>query len=178
MSRSARKQRQARPAATNAWAIAINRARKLAAADVARQNAIVRQAVADFCRGLHCAGHWRSLADTANMSETLAGMGLGAGPDAERVVNTAQQTLHDVHQRHAQRGTWTLYADEIDSLHWLAQLHQLQLQACSYGEFQTAYTRTANRLAQARAGNAPRGAIVVLGDMPAAGAAREGATAA
>ena len=167
MSRRARtRKHHPRHAAVNAWEIAINRARKLAAEDVARQDGIVRQAVAEFCRGEHCTTHWRSLADTANMSETLAGMGLGAGPNAERVINAAQQTLHDVHQRHAVRGTWTLYADEIDSLQWLAQLHHVQLAACSYGEFSDAFHATANRLEQARAGNAAHGAIVVVGDMP------------
>jgi hypothetical protein len=167
MSRRARARRHhPRHAATNAVEIAINRARKLAAQDVARQNAIVRQAVAEFCCGQHCAQHWRSLADTANISETLAHMGLGAGADALRVINAAQQALHDVHQRHATRGTWTLYADEIDALQWLAQLHLVQLSACSYGEFSDAFHTTANRLQQARAGNAAHGAIVVVGDMP------------
>ena len=169
MSRRARARRyHPRHAATNAVEIAINRVRKLAPEDVARQDAIVRQAVAEFCRGERCEHHWRSLADTANMSETLAEMGLGGGPDAERVIGTAQQALHDVHKRHATRNTWTLYADEIDALQWLAQLHQLQLRECSYGEFETAFHRTANRLEQARAGNAAHGAIVVVGDMPRA----------
>lgn len=176
MSRRARtRKHHPRHAAVNAWEIAINRARKLAAEDVARQDGIVRQAVAEFCKGEHCAAHWRSLADTANMSETLAAMGLGAGPDAERVINAAQQTLHDVHQRHATRGTWTLYADEIDSLQWLAQLHLVQLAACSYGEFSDAFHTTANRLEQARAGNAAHGAIVVVGDMPATAEAQAAA---
>jgi len=173
MSRRARtRMHHPRRAAVNSVQIAINNARKLPAEDVARQDGIVRLAVAEFCKGEHCAAHWRSLADTANMSETMAAMGLGAGPDAERVINAAQQTLHDVHQRHASRGTWTLYADEIDSLQWLAQLHHVQLSACSYGEFAEAFNRTANRLQQARAGNAAHGAIVVVGDMPMAEGAR------
>jgi len=173
MSRRARsRMHHPRRVAVNAVQIAINNARKLPPEDVARQDKIVRQAVDEFCQGTHCAAHWRSLADTANMSETMAEMGLGAGPDAERVINAAQQTLHDVHQRHATRSTWTLYADEIDALQWLAQLHHVQLAACSYGEFAEAFNRTANRLEQARAGNAAHGAIVVVGDMPMAEGAR------
>lgn len=166
MSRRARtRMHHPRRAAVNAVQIAINNARKLPPEDVARQGQIVQQAVDEFCKGEHCAAHWRSLADTANMAETLASMGLGAGADADRVINAAQQTLHDVHQRHATRGTWTLYADEIDSLHWLAQLHHVQMAACSYGEFAEAFTTTANRLQQARAGNASPHAIVVVGDL-------------
>lgn len=152
-------------AAVNAWQIAINRASKLSGTDVQQQMALVRQAVAEFCRGERCAHHWRSLADTANMAETLARMRLGSGNHADRVIEAAQQTLHDVHQRHGERGIWTLYADEIASLQWLVGLHLVQLEACSYGEFETAYRRTANRLEQARAGNAAHGAIVVVGDL-------------
>lgn len=157
-----------RPAATNAIEIAISRARKLSDADVEQQMRLVRAAVAGMCLGVknaQCDQWWRSLADTANMTETLAAMGLGSGPDADHLIEAAQRTPHDVHQRHTQRGTWTLFADEIASLHWLASLHETQLTACSYGEFEQAYRRTADRLAQARAGNAAPGAIVIEGDV-------------
>ena len=132
---------------------------------MARQDAIVRQAVAQFCRGEHCATHWRSLADTANMAETLAWLRLGAGDEGDQVISNAQRVLHDVHQRQAAGGSWTLYADEIDALLWLAPLHQAQLEVCSYGEFETAYRRTVNRMAQALAGNAAPGTIVVTGEI-------------
>lgn len=131
---------------------------------MAAQRQRMELALREFCRGEHCSAHWCSLADAANMAETLAEMGLGCGPEAERVINTAQKALHDVHQRHAARSTWTLYADEIDALHWLARLHcTAQLPACSFGEFSDAFNRTQNRLRQALAGNAPAGALVVAG---------------
>jgi hypothetical protein len=167
MSRRARKRAEGR-VVLNAVEIAINRARPLAAADVAGQKLAMELALREFCRGAHCDAHWRSLADAANMAETLAGMGLGSGDEANHVINTAQKALHDVHQRHAARGTWTLYADEIDALHWLVRLHcTAQLPACSYGEFCDAFTRTQNRLRQALAGNAPAGALVVAGGLGA-----------
>lgn len=163
MSRRAR-QRQIGRVALNAVEIAINRARKLSAEDVERQHGIMKTALAEFCRGHHCDAHWCSLADMANMAKTLASMRLGYGPEADRVIQDAQRALHDVHQRHAERGTWTLYADEIDALHWLVALHcTVQLTACSFGEFEEAFTRTQNRMRQALAGNAPAGALVVAG---------------
>ena len=168
MSRRARKYNP-RPVYTNAVQIAMGRAKRLTAADVAGQTQLVQNALAQFCQGVACDLHWRSLADTANMAETLAAMGLGGGDDADRVVRDAQAALHDVHQRHSSRGTWTLYADEIDALHWLVRLHcTAQLPACSYGELATAMDRTQNRLRQALAGNAPRGALVVDGGMSGA----------
>lgn len=165
MSRRARKH-QPGPVYANAVQIAISRARRLSAEDVAGQTQLLQHALAEFCRGHHCDAHWCALADAANTAETLAGMGLGAGDDAERVIRDAQAALHDVHQRHTTRGTWTLYADEIDALTWLVRLHcQAQLPACSYGELGTALDRTRNRLQQALAGNAPRGALVIDGGM-------------
>ena len=166
MSRRARaRAHHPRRVALNAVEIAINRVRRLSDADVQRQMEIVQQALLEFSRGERCAQHWRSLADTAAMAETLAAMGLGSGLQADEVVNAAQAALHDVHVRHAERGTWTLWADEIDALRWLVSLHGLQLAACSFGEFETAYRRTAERQAQALAGNAAPDAIVVVGDM-------------
>ena len=169
MSRRARtRMLHPRRVAINAIEIAINRARKLDPADVQRQHAIMRTALTEFCRGNHCEAHWLSLADTANMAETMAGMRLGYGPEADRVIQDAQRALHDVHQRHAERGTWTLYADEIDALHWLVALHcTVQLTACSFGEFEEAFTRTQNRMRQALAGNAPAGALVITGGIGA-----------
>ena len=79
-------------------------------------------------------------------------------------VEALQQALHDVHVRHSTRGTWTLYPAELQALDWLVWLHgTVQLPACSYGEFSDALDRTRNRVQQALAGNAPRGALVIDG---------------
>ena len=173
MSRRARvRMHHPRRAAVNTMEIASSRARKLSREDIDQQMGLVRQAVAEFVRGEHCALHWLSLADTANMAETLAAARLGSGAEVDQVITNAQQVLHDVHQRHASAGSWALYADEIDALLWLAPLHHAQLEACSYGEFEAAYRRTANRMAQALRGNAAVGTIVVVGQIqpPAAAA--------
>lgn len=165
MSRRARKY-QPRPVHSNAMQIALARVKPLTAADVAGQTALVQNALQQFCQGINCDAHWCSLAGTANMAETLAGMGLGSGDDATRVIELAQRALADVHQRHNQRGSWTLYADEIDAMHWLVRLHcTAQLPACSYGELGDAMAATRNRMQQALAGNAPRGALVIDGGM-------------
>ena len=149
----------------NAVQRAIGGAQRLSRDDVARQVHIVRNALAQFACGQHCAQHWASLADTANVTESLAAIGIGAGADAQRVINQAQQALHDVHQRHRRTGSWTLYAAELDALQWLSTRHHTQLAACSYSEFERAMHATHQRLSQARAGNAPAGAIVVQGEI-------------
>jgi hypothetical protein len=159
-----------RRCAVNAIDIAINGARKLSRDDVEAQHRLMMRAQDEFARGIDCARHWLSLADTGNMAETLAGMGLGSGPQADEVIERAQKALHDVHQRHETRGTWTLYADEIDALLWLVQVHHVQLGACSYSEFARAFDVTRERMTQARNGNAPAGALVVVGQLVAGAA--------
>jgi hypothetical protein len=104
------------------------------------------------------------LADASNVAETLAGMGLGGGDDANDIITAAQAALHAVHVRHQQRNSWALRGLELQAVDWLLWLHcHIQLPACSYGELSDALDRTRNRLQQALAGNAPRNALVIDG---------------
>lgn len=149
---------------------ALRRVRRISAEDARMQSGIIKAAIAGLLRaGRDAHQHWLSMADTANMAETLAEMGLGSGPDARRVIGEAQESLAQMHQARQQRGTWALAADERrlieDRLELLRALHVVQLQHCSYGEFQHAFNRTAERVRQARAGNAPKGAIVIEGQV-------------
>lgn len=152
-----------RRAATNAVQIAINGARKLSDDDVQGQRRLLERARREMACGVQWRLHWGRLADAANMAETFAAMGLGSGPDAERVITAAQRALHDAHVRHAERGSCALYADEIDALDWLVRLYVVQLGACSQREFEAAYIRTRDRIHQAAVGNAAPGTCVVVG---------------
>jgi hypothetical protein len=158
---------RARPVHANAVLMAINGARRLSEADVHSLITGHRQMLREYTAGQHCAQHWRSLADIGNLAETFVRMGLASGQQAEELVHTAQVALASAAQRQSVRGTWTLYPQEIDALHWLLQLHALQLQACSYSEFCAAMDSTQRRISQARQGNAPAGALVVQGDFGA-----------
>lgn len=167
-----RKAYRPQPVHANALDIALNNVRKLSRADVALQAHVVATSLQQFSAGQHCAHNWRGLADTANVAETLAAMGICSGAEADRLIERAQQALAAVHQRHAARGTWTLYAAELDALTWLAALHHKQLAECDYAEFERAINSTHERIAQARSGNAPRGAIVIEGDIAGSGLSR------
>lgn len=139
--------------------------RLLEASDVQGQINLARRALAELGRGHDVMQHWRSLADTDNMAESLAALGIGSGADAQRVISTAQRALADIAGRLQHSSTRALYHHEVDALQWLISLHATQLQACSYAEFERAFLNTRQRLQQARAGNAPRDAVVVIGDM-------------
>lgn len=167
MPRSARprKSYRPRPVHLNTTAIAINGSRKLSAADVSQQVVLVSHALREFSSGRDCSRHWCSLADTANMAQGLAALRIGAGDQADDVIDTAQAALAAVQQRRTAGGSWTLYPAELEALGWLAALHASQLSACDYSEFERAFQQTHNRVAQARAGNAPRDAVVVVGQI-------------
>ena len=162
-----RKRYRPRAVALNATQIAINRVGKLSPEDVDGQVGLARRALREFACGVECARHWCGLADVANMAETLSRMGICSGPDAQTILDDAMAALSAVHTRHRQRGTWTLYPAELDALRWMTTLHARQLSECDYGEFDGAYKTTSERMRQARAGNAPAGAVVVCGEFGA-----------
>lgn len=164
MSRRARA-RAHQVAAVNAIQIAINGSRKLDAADVAGMKAAHALALRSLTRGEEYAAAWMRLADAANMAETLAAMRIGAGDDADAVIEAAQAALAEIHTRYTERGTRALYADEIDALSWLVRLHDTQLSEVSYREFRDAFERTKQRIAQAQAGNVAPGVTVIAGSV-------------
>lgn len=144
---------------------AMRNIRLLSKSDVEIARATMRSALDSLKLGHEPHFNWCSLADSANMAESLCSMGIGAGEQAEKVISDAQQALADLYIRAKDRRTWAMRSVEIDALEWLVSLHMTQLENCSYGEFERAYRRTAERLTQARAGNAPRGARVLVGQV-------------
>lgn len=160
-----RKAYRPKPVHANAHQLAMAKVHKLRQQDLADQCAVLDTALRSFSAGQRCAHHWRSLADAANVCASLAALGICAGSQATEIIECAQRVLHDVLQRHRARGSWTLYPLELDTLYWLLALHKRQLAECDYSEFNRALDLTQARVAQARAGNAPAGAIVVEGEI-------------
>jgi hypothetical protein len=152
----------------NPIALAMQSAAKLKPAEVARQIGIVRHSLERLMRAELPDASWCDMADAANIAETLAGMGIGSGPEADAAITAAQRVLSDVYARHVERGTWAMRSEEIEALRLLIALHEVQLEACSFGEFDRAFRKTAERVRQALAGNAPADAIVVDGRIGAA----------
>lgn len=165
--------RAERVAAVNNFEIAARRAARMTVTDVQEKKQLLTHALNQYMLGKDCARHWGHLTDAANMAETMQKMGNSTGHDAEDIVRRAFEALADAHRRFTSRGTWTLYADEIEKLRWLIQLQEHQLNHCTYGDFDDALNRTRERLAQALAGNGTPGTIVLVGPigLDAAGAA-------
>ncbi len=158
-----------RPVHLNAHAMAIHNARKLPDSDVTGQITLVREHLAHMLTGAPTAAEsWKSLADVANMTETLAQMRIGSGDDAERVIAEAQESLAWLWTTATERGTWALRADERQTveerLDWLIRLHELQMRAVSIREYAKAFERCRARMAAARRGQVGRG-VTVVGEM-------------
>lgn len=101
---------------------------------------------------------WRTMADALNVAEQLARAGIAS--DRLPEILEAQAALHALHQRHAERGTWTLRASELAALTFGAELHAIQLRYASQGEMADAIRAVQRRVQQALQGNAPKGAMV------------------
>jgi hypothetical protein len=158
-----------RPVYLNALQRALVGTALLLPAEVQRMRNIANGHLELLMKGHDCLPSWRSLADTANMAESLCRIGVGSGTEAERVIVEAQEALAYVMQERQTRSTWALHASEREEvrgrLGWLISLHVTQLQGCSHTLFERAYQDTQRRVAQAVAGNAAPGAIVIEGEI-------------
>jgi hypothetical protein len=162
MSRRAR-MRFDRRVILNPIAVAIDQARKLHDIDRKALQRIIAHAQHAFCTGRDCATQWLVMADALNTAEALARIGIFGDSDSRERIDGAQRVLADVHQRQAQNGSWTLRGPELQALDTGLWVARSQLEHCSLGEFDRARRDAAERVRQARAGNAPAGALVVEG---------------
>lgn len=162
MSRRAR-QRFDRRVIMNPVAVAMENAQRLCPADRAALQGIVTQALMLYSQGRDCAAQWCCMADALNVAETLARAGICADAGSRQRIADAQAALASAHLRHTQHGTWALRGAELQALADGLWMHRVQLDHCSLGEYQRAVRDTAERIRQARTGNAPAGAIVLQG---------------
>lgn len=152
------------------WALCdpINRAMSLAATLTPAQVAAVMlpylRAMEALRAGTFSEGHWRELADAANLAQALAELNLCNDHDAK--FQAAQRALQAIAFRHATKGSWTPYGAELVALAEALEIHEIQLSVCSVAEAERALNRVRNLVSQALAGNA--GGDVVIVDRAAA----------
>jgi hypothetical protein len=145
----------------NPVAVAIEGAQKLCVKDRSNLQRIVDLALQAFRTGRDCAAQWRNMADALNTAESLARVGIASDDASRDRIDAAQRVLADVHQRHAEHGSWTLRGPELQALDDGLWVFRVQLEHCSLGEFERARHDCTERIRQARAGNAPAGARMV-----------------
>lgn len=155
------------PVHTNAWWRAITGASKLPADDVARVKAGLACAFQEFGCGREPYRHWCCMADAINVAESLADAGICSDVGSLDRIQHAMNVLGNVMRRHQAGGSWTLHADERQQLDDGLWLHGIQLEHCSFSEYERAIQDVRNRVSQARAGNAPKGFIVIQGEIGA-----------
>jgi hypothetical protein len=113
-----------------------------------------------FRTGAGNSEHWAALADSLNVAEGLAELGIAG--DHRETFERGQQALAAVHGRaHGPRKSWTLRGPELQALDDALFVHSVQLQHCSQGELHKAVATVRRRMQQALKGNAGRGATVL-----------------
>jgi len=158
----ARKAYHPKPVHLNSVLRAIEGAARLPADQVATISADLTTALDHFSAGQDCPRLWCAMADAINVAESLADLNICSDDSSRQRIADAHAALSAVHMRHTTRG-WTLYPAERNALADGLWLHSVQLQHASFREYEAAIADTTRRISQARAGNAPRGAIVLQG---------------
>lgn len=119
-----------------------------------------------FRRGAGSRAAWCDLADACNVAEALAQMHIGGEPLLP-AIHAAQAALAAVHQRQAQRASWTLRGQEITALDEVCYWHAWQLEQATQGELHDAVQQVKRRTAGALAGAAGPGTVVCVGGLGA-----------
>jgi hypothetical protein len=147
----------------NPVAVAIESAGLLSERNCAELVQIIDGAFNDYRVGRDCAKHWLTLADAMNIAEQLARVGICSDDGSRSRIDAAQRALAAAQHRRQAQGTWALRGPELADLDEGLFVHRIQLECCSLGEFERAHRAVAVRISQARAGNAPAGAVIVEG---------------
>jgi hypothetical protein len=147
----------------NPIAVAIEGAQKLPAVDRLNLQRIIQAAFDAFRLGQNCDVQWVVLADALNIAESMSQIGIASDEASVERIQRAEQVLADVITRHRERGTWALRGPELQALEDGVWTCKIQLEHCSLREFERARDATVERVRQARAGNAPKGAIIIEG---------------
>lgn len=90
---------------------------------------------------------WRSLADMLNITETLAGSGVG--PEALEPCQLAQQALSNAHARLQAGKSLGFTGPELQSMREAYDYHDIQRQSISRAQYEQAIKRTADRIRSA-----------------------------
>lgn len=104
------------------------------------------------------APHWMALADTANVAEALAQLGIASNLSAD--IEAAHAALVDVFAHQQATGRWECTAPQLAAIDELLWIFGVQIEHCSHGELADAKQRVRDVCAQARAGNGAPGTVV------------------
>lgn len=162
MSRSRKPRKAYRPGRldTDPMGLAMTMAAKLDATQLPGMLQRIQARLDAFRTGSGNGEHWAALADSLNVAEGLAELGIAA--DHTDTFERGQQALAAVHGRaHGPRKSWTLRGPELQALDDALFVHGVQLQHCSQGELHKAVATVRRRMQQALKGNGGRGATVL-----------------
>lgn len=153
--------RKPRPILINAIARAIERSRKLPADDIKILKRITADSLEAVKHGDGRKDDLSNLIDALNTAEELSGLGICSDANSTRVIQNGHDALVRMYRRHKERGSYEHDTDDINALDYAVFIHNVQLDHCSMGEYEKAAGAVKNKIAQALAGNKPKGAEVL-----------------
>lgn len=110
--------------------------------------------------------NWREAADCINFAEAMAEIGLCSDEDSRRCIAAASAALGAMYVRaHGGREPFQLQPGEVESMEDALLRFRVQVDHVSCREWVRVAQALADRVKQARAGNAPKG-TEVIGDEP------------
>jgi len=104
-------------------------------------------AIEAFAKGRATPDDWRALADMLNVTETMAGMGIG--PEALEPCMQAQAALGAAHARHKAGKPLLFTGPELQMLRDCYEWHDLQRQSVARSQYEAAIKRTGDRIRSA-----------------------------
>lgn len=140
-------------------ALALHQVSTLTLASRLRLTARGRDAIEEFRTGRATGDTWRRIVDSLNIAEVIAERGLFDG-DRPDLYAAAQAAMGALLERRERTGSWTMRGAELTALVDAIACHELQLDAISHGELDSALQEVWRRCSQALAGNAGAGVTV------------------
>ena len=96
-------------------------------------------AVTEFVRGRGNKGNMEYIVQMHNMTRGLILAGFGV--DLTSIVLDSEKVIQAIAARVRAKGTFTLYANEIEALNALLELHDAQLSVATIGDLDRAYKK-------------------------------------
>lgn len=136
-----KKRYRPKPVHLNALQRAIEGARKLERQYVVDMKAALDDAFHRLKIGDDPKEAWKCLADSLNVGEALADLGICSDEGSRSRLQDGHNALRLIATRQQRTGSWALYPAEINHLGDAIWIHTIQLEHASLSEFERAHSK-------------------------------------
>lgn len=134
-------------ALSNPIALAIDGARVIDDGRLDRLRLLELSAIEAFATGAATVDDWRTMADVANLAQTMCAMGIG--PEVLPASLRVEEALGEAHQRYLATGRMSTTGPGLHAMRDLQEWHHLQRTSVARSVYEAAIVRTHNRIRSA-----------------------------